>query len=352
MPTTVEPDLPALVAAALARRNVAAADVAALRALIFPDGVVSRTEAEALFALNEGSHGNHPSWHTLFVEALTDYFVWQTRPRGYVDDAGAEELLAAIKRDGHVESRSELELMVNACHWALGCPDSLRAAALAEVRRSVLGGGGVLFGAERRRANVVDRADVAIVGKLIYAPGGAGSLRVTRGEADLLFDINDATIEAKNDPSWQELFVRGVASHLMFPQGEPKLPDLEEADRRERWLAERRGIGGLIGGIASEMARGTFVQVLRDADLSSARRRAEEQAEELAASIEGWRRSAVDGEEAAWLLDRIGRDGRLHDNETQLLRVIVATATGIHASLQPLLREAGVAPAAKDRPAA
>lgn len=340
MSASVDSDFSALVAAMAARGNVAAADVATLRARIFPDGIVSPTEADALLALNENTHGNHPSWDALFVEALTDHVVWQTRPRGYVDEAGAEALLAAITHDGRVKSRNELELMVNACHWALGCPDSLRVAALDEVRRSVIGGGGVLFGAGRRRANVVDGADVTIVGKLIHAPGGAGSLRVTRAEADLLFDINDATIEAENDPGWRELFVRGVASHLMFPRGEPNLPGLDEAARRERWLAERRGIGGLIGGMAREVTKGGLVQAWHDADLSGGQRRMEDAAEDTAA--EARQRGAIDAGEAAWLLDRIGRDGTLHGNETELLRVIADAAAGMHGSLCPLLVKAGV----------
>lgn len=334
-----DPDFPTLVAAILARGHVSTGEVATLRARIFPDGIVSPADAAALFALHGGTHGNHPTWHGLFVEALTDHFVWQTQPRGSIDEAGAQTLFAATTRNGHVESRGELELLVNVCHWALGCPDSLRAAALAEVRHSVLGGG---EGASNplRRTRIIERTDVAIVSKLICPPGMVGSLRVTREAADLLFDLNAVSIGAENDPGWRELFVRGVLSHLMFPHGEPKLPGLGEAARRELWVAERRGVEGLIGGIPGEAISGGPVQSWRDVDLFGEAA----PAEEAGALTDTRPRGVIDAGEAAWLLDRIGRDGPVHDNEIALLRAIVGTATGIYASLRPLLARAGVEP--------
>ncbi|MFO1127465.1 MAG: hypothetical protein U1E66_03390 [Rhodospirillales bacterium] len=247
LPRPSSTDPAGAVAAILARGTITADDVLALRRQVFADGIVSRAEAETMFVLNEGTRGNAPAWDSFFIEALTDYFVWQSDPRGYVDEAGAAFLMEAVGRDGRIDAPRELELIVNIVHWAASCPETLRLMALQAVKTAVLSGGGVLFGPGRRRPGVIDRADVSLVSKLIYAAGGEASLRISRREADLLFDLNDATSTAENDAGWRDLFVRAVASHLMFPQGEPHLPDADTMRRRDQWLAERRSVGTILG---------------------------------------------------------------------------------------------------------
>jgi hypothetical protein len=44
--------------------------------------------------------------------------------------------------------------------------------------------------------------------------------------------------------------------------------------------------------------------------------------------------------EAGWLAERIGRDGRLHQNEKALLRFLKQESPRLHESLQPLLDRA------------
>ena len=328
-----------LVAAILARGTITADDVLALRRQVFADGIVGRREAESMFILNESTRGNAPAWHAFFVEALTDYFVWQSDPRGFVDDAGAAFLMQSVNRDGRIDGASELELVVNVVHWAASAPEALRLMALSAVKASVLTGGGVLFGPGRRRAGVIDRADVAIISKLVYAAGGEGGLRVSRREAELFFDLNDATTTAANDPGWRDLFVRAVASHLMFPEGEPDLPDADTVRRRERWLAERRGVGAILGGMLSEVKRSGIAGVFREADIFG-HRQAERDARKAAAEAgEARRRQAIDRAEADWLMTRLHGDGRLDANETALLAFIKKNATEVDPILTPLLAQ-------------
>jgi hypothetical protein len=326
-----------VVAAILARGSITADDVLVLRRQVFADGIVGRCEAESVFALNEGTRGNAAAWDVFFVEALTDYFVWQSDPRGYVDDVGAAFLMQAVGRDGRIDGASELELVVNVIHWAASCPEPLRLMALAAVKAAVLTGGGVLFGPGRRRAGVIDRADVATVSKLVHAAGGEGSLRVSRREAELLFDLNDATTAAANDPGWRDLFVRAVASHLMFPQGEPELLDADAMRRRDRWLAERRGVGAMLGSMLSGVKRYGIAGVFREADVFGRRRAERESACAAAVVREAEHRQAIDRSEADWLLSRLHGDGRLDPNEAALLRFIRKNAARIDPVLAPLL---------------
>ena len=92
-------------------------------------------------------------------------------------------------------------------------------------------------------------SDVELIRKVIYAPGSPGGFTVTRGEAELLTMLDQATIAEENAPTWPDLFARAVANALMFPRGAPIVPDAREAKRRERWLEQRRGIGELLLGI-------------------------------------------------------------------------------------------------------
>jgi hypothetical protein len=326
-----------VVAAILARGTITADDVLTLRRQVFADGIVARREVESVFVLNEGTRGNAAAWHAFFVEALTDYFVWQSDPRGYVDEAGAAFLMDRVGRDGRIDGASELELVINVVHWAVSCPEALRLMALSAVKEAVLTGGGVLFGPGRRRAGVIDRADVVIVSKLLYAAGGEASLRISRREAELLFDLNDATIGADNDPGWRDLFARAVASHLMFPKGEPDLPDADTARCRERWLAERRSVGTILGGMLNGVRRSGIAGVFREADIFG-RSRAEREATQAAADErEAVWRQAIDKAEADWLMTRLHGDGRVDPNETALLLFIKKNATQVDPLLAPLL---------------
>ena len=61
------------------------------------------------------------------------------------------------------------------------------------------------------------------------------NVAITRSEAELLFDIADATNEAENDPAWTDLFAKAIANAIMAASGY-SAPNREEALRREAWL--------------------------------------------------------------------------------------------------------------------
>ncbi len=120
------------------------ADIRALRRIFYEDGIVAADEADLLFKLNDACRIKPVDWADFFVEAITDYLVFQERPQGYLTSANAHWLIDRISCDGHVHSKTELELVVNVLDKARWSPVSLVKFALNQVKSAVIHGDGPL----------------------------------------------------------------------------------------------------------------------------------------------------------------------------------------------------------------
>lgn len=65
-----------------------------LRREVFPDGVVERGDAEALFAVERRGLSTCPEWRDFFIETIVDHLVWQCRPSGVLNEEQANWLIA------------------------------------------------------------------------------------------------------------------------------------------------------------------------------------------------------------------------------------------------------------------
>jgi hypothetical protein len=74
---------------------------------------------------------------------------------------------------------------------------------------------------------VLDAAEVTSLRAKLFADGV-----IDQEEADLVFELNDATSGAKNDPSWQTLFVDAISAYLLADEKTPGVVDDQEA----KWL--------------------------------------------------------------------------------------------------------------------
>ena len=74
--------------------GIGGAELTQLRDYFTAVAPMTRTEAEALFDLDRTIADKHDDWTSFFVETVTDYVVWQSRPTGLVNGAQAEWLLA------------------------------------------------------------------------------------------------------------------------------------------------------------------------------------------------------------------------------------------------------------------
>jgi hypothetical protein len=182
----------------------------------------------------------------------------------------------------------------------------------------------------------VSRDEVDLMRRILYACGGDGNVAITRPEAEVLFDINDATASADNDPAWSELFVKAIANFMMAASGY-SVPAREEALRREKWLdAPSGGVADFFGRMAAGGLRG-FFKAYREPDHDIEAAWAERNARQSSATAAA---ETISAHEAEWLARRIGRDGVLHENEKALLRFVRDEAPAVHPSLRSLINKA------------
>jgi uncharacterized membrane protein YebE (DUF533 family) len=210
-----------LAAAILEDGVIDAEEVAKIKERVYADGVVDKEEADFLFKLNDAVSGkeNDPGWTDLFVQAISDHVLQDETSPGVIDDDEANYLIEKIKGDGVVDA-TELALLVNVTANATGeAPKAFNDFVLDSLKAAVIEDG------------VVDAAEVEMMKKVIYGAGGAAGAGVDRAEADMLFDINDATTKNEgHDASWQALFVEALSKHVLEDETSPGVIDDDEAN--------------------------------------------------------------------------------------------------------------------------
>src|SRR4029453_18533267 len=198
-----------------ARGSIKDADVLKVRRSYYDDGIITAEEAEAIFALNDACPVQDPAWADFFIEMITDYLVEQAEPHGYLAAENAQWLIDRIAGDGRVETKTELELLVNVLDKARWAPQSLVRFALDQVRRAAIDGTGPFRAGKKLGPGRVCEAEVDLLRRILYSFGGDGNIAVTRPEAEVLFDIDAATAAADNHPAWTDIFVNAIATYGM-----------------------------------------------------------------------------------------------------------------------------------------
>lgn len=300
---------------------VTAEEVLFLRRSVFADGVVTPQELDALFDLGDRATDGDPEWAQFFAEAAADFYLRKEDLQGYLTDDEFQSLKARVTRNGHASSL-EICLLVKLMEVAVQTPSELSAFVGEQIKKSILG---------KPEGPTIDKKDVMVIRRYLFAAGGDNNVGVTRAEAELLFDINDACARSGATPAWTELFVQGVVNHLMAHLGY-QAPSREEAFRRNAWVRDqsvnvggffKRMVSGGIGGIKDAYKENTAHSDLdkaRDADAAAA--------------------ADITPAEAEWLADRIGRDGALDDNERKLVERMRDLEKELPDNLKALLKRA------------
>lgn len=320
-----------------ARGSIKDADVLKVRRNYYDDGSITAEEAEAILALNDACPVQDPAWADCFIETITDYMVDQAPPQGYLTAENSQWLIDRIAKDGRVETKTELELLVNVLDKARWAPQSLVRFALDQVKSAVIDGTGPLRSGKKLEPGLVSEADVDLLRRMLYSFGGDGNIAITRPEAEVLFDINEVTAEADNHPAWADLFVKAIANCVMGASGYAT-PPREIALARDAWL-DRRGdlsLDAVLAGMASGI-RGLTGGYRQQSEEERAIARLTQQ------KIEIVTHEAITPAEADWLAERIGKDGKLTPNERALLMFFKAESPLIDPVLQQLVERATAA---------
>lgn len=254
-----------------------------MRAVVYGEITVTPDEVKQLFRLAEQNLEACEEWRVFFVEALSDYLIGQVEPRGYLSEANASWLMSVIRQDGNTPSALELELVVSLLEKSRQSPPALAAFALAGVRD------GVLRAPDGEKPHV-NADEVALMRRVLHAQGGGGRIFIDRAEADLLFEINDATLSGVNDRGWRDLFVKAVGNHVLGA-GMPPVASVQDLNRMQDWLNDTsvspgRFLGEGLGGLWNKLRNGSVPEAERP---------------EPAAP----REDEIDASEAAWLRARL-----------------------------------------------
>jgi len=303
----------ALADQAAADGAITADEILSLRRAAWPDGRIAPEEAEAIFVLNDHIAEPTPEWADFFVETMTEFVINGREPRGYVDQDTADWLMGRIDHDGRLDSMAEMELLVRILEKAANAPDALKTYAQVQVERAVVFGTGPTRDGGTLDAGCISANECKLLRRLIFAAGGDGPAHVSRAEAEMLFRIKDATLNAANASEWENLFVQGVGNHLQAWHGKGPL-SRDRAAELEIFMNDRTSH---VGQFFSRMGRG------RTSELGSNMRSL------LGRRVDGARHDAevkaagevTDGE-TLWLSAQIDADGKLDGMEQALLKFL------------------------------
>jgi hypothetical protein len=157
---------------------------------------------------------------------------------------------------------------------------------------------------------MIGEGEVELIRRILKAGGGPAARAISRAEAEVLFRINDQTVEEMNDPSWNELFVKAMANHVLGGGG--------------RAVATR----------AEALRRDTFFDHA-ETDLAGFFRRMAAASADAAFTF-----ARVAEEEAAWLAERFTGNRLIHDNERAVVALISVEAGDMPPAMAPLLARA------------
>jgi hypothetical protein len=313
----------------LQRQTIEFDDILLLKRVFYEDGVVSSDEANLLFSIQQACAVQHADWPDFFVEAITDYIVFQEPPRGYLTAANANWLIGRMSRDGKIKSKTEIDLVLSILDKARWAPASFAKFALEQVKHAVVAGTGPLRQGKALAPGKISECEVDLLRRILYAFGGDGHVAVTRSEADVLFDIDEVVAGSPPNAVWTDFFVKAIANVMMSASGY-SVPSREEALRQEAALDDDDGQTSILFSLLSMV----------HANLSSMQDAYHDQSveERALARLEHQRIEIITNEripeaDPAWLVGRLGRDGRLTPSERALISYLNHESPRIHPTI-------------------
>jgi hypothetical protein len=295
---------------AAADGQVTADELLALRRQGWGDGIITRGEAEAIFAVNNSLKERSNEWCDFFVEAIGEFVLNAAPPRLQCNDEEAQWLIDQIDHDGVTESVVELETMVCIIERAENTPDRLKNYVLAQVEREVLTGTGPTRCGGELSATHISAAECRIIRRVIWASGGHGPAAVTRYDAEMLFRLKDETLAEENAAEWDDLFIDSIANYLKGFVLQNAQVSNERKLELEAFIANNQAnVGRFMGQVAKEAP-----QVMNHLGKVFGKKKTGPDYQALADAGE-----LVTDYENVWLEGMIDADGEVDDLESRLI---------------------------------
>lgn len=314
--------------------KVEAADVLAVRRAVYGgDCLVSRAEAEAVYAVERARRGHCREWSEFFVEALTDFVLNQELPVGYLSAENAAWLEGQIKLRKEPSMDGDMAIVANMIERASEVPASFAAFALRLAKEAVIYGDGADAKGRVHASGRVDEADVAMLKRILWGAGSEGLLAVSRDEAEALFAIADATTGAANVPEFDDLFGKAIGNYLLGATGRA-VPSRETALRWQTPAQYKVDVVQSLSQILRERGK-INPKFLKDTQATSLAQEVEDEHARLNVKrdVEIEVAAIMTPEKASWLTDRIEKNGLMNGPEKALVKFIEREASNLGVDL-------------------
>ena len=282
-----------------ADRCISAGEAFQLRQAIFPDGVVSRQEADVLISLEGRVANSDEAWSHAFVEGIVDHVLAVGEYPGHVDENTTSWLMSRFGDDGARET--EIEVLLKTLERAESAPASLAAYARKRVATWLAG-------------KSIGAQETEFIRRALYVAAGAGATSVTEDEARWLFAVDAESDGRANEPAWTDLFVKGVLNHLMGRRA-PAALEQDSMMCREAWFATQAQ--GPLGDSLATMFDGGLKGFMSRLGAADDATRLEQRYEAVVAEMQ--EDEVLTLAEIAWAVGMSREDGKRTANETALL---------------------------------
>lgn len=332
--------LDVLLDAAMRDGVVADADVLAARRALYGERAAIGDAFVLLYEADKRRKTHSDEWSRLFVEAAVEVALRETPPQGYFPLEKARKVMEALGERGVLRSDTVLEALVAIVEKADEVPVEFSAFVLRRLKQAVVYDDGVTASGERLTPGAIGEPELKLIQRVVWGAGEEGRLAVSRAEAEALFDIADATAGAANTPAWDGFFASAVGNHLIGATGRAP-PSRERAF--EMWETPHKADAlGLFGSIFTRAREASPSAVTGDLSRHrlSAMVEAAYRADNAARDAAMAEAEALSGEKAAWIVERIRRNGALSAPESALLAFLEREARSLPQALVAMARQA------------
>ncbi len=319
------------------RGSIKDADVAKLRKNFAEDPLVTVADAETLMSLNDACPIQDPAWCDCFVDLMTDFAVEQTEPQGYLNAEKSGLLRAWIAREGRIEAKAKLDLLINVIARSRWTPQSLVVFALDQVRMAIVDGTGPLRAGRFFEPRTVTEGDVVVIRRILQAFGTEGSEGITRAEAEMLMAIDLATSASQNHDAWRDLFVAAIGSTMFAASGYGG-PSRQDVFAAHAWPSGDADLDNILSGMV-----GSEPSIIRSYRPLSREERAVLRLTQQKVAIVT--REDVAPYEASWLAEHLNVLTHRTANMMALLRLLKREGRPLDTRLQALLDQTPAAAA-------